>query len=198
MAKRLTLVAAVAALIGGGAAAQENKPPRVRESQASIYAGQHVNNSWQDAFLDVDQLNWDDAGLVGLAYGYNWRRPGSVFSIGVELQTVYQFYEDDHNFELNLPVMFRVHANDDVPVVRSLAFGIGPSYSTSPSAYEIASRGDTQQLMVYWTLEAEFGPRHGNTSIFTRIHHRSGAFGTIADEDEGGSNAIVWGLRQRW
>jgi hypothetical protein len=50
--------------------------------------------------------------------------------------------------------------------------------------------------MAYWTLEAEFGVDDSAISIFTRLHHRSGAFGAVADE--GASNVIVWGIRRRW
>ncbi len=45
-------------------------------------------------------------------------------------------------------------------------------------------------------MELDIGPLDKNWSALIRIHHRSGAFGLVADE--GGSNALVIGLKQRF
>jgi hypothetical protein len=50
--------------------------------------------------------------------------------------------------------------------------------------------------MLYWMLEAEFGPRDAQRSVFLRLHHRSNAYGLFAEA--GGSNVMVLGLRRRW
>jgi hypothetical protein len=155
----------------------------------------HVDNSWQDVFARPGDLDWADTGIVGIGIGHNWRVPGARFSYGVELQTVGQFGGQYH-LEFNVPVFFRYHTRDRFPVLRSLAFGIGPSYATKPPQYEIDSRGDSQQFLAYWALEAEFGAADMRSSLFTRLHHRSGAFGTIANE--GASNVVVLGWRRRW
>jgi hypothetical protein len=39
-------------------------------------------------------------------------------------------------------------------------------------------------------------PSHPNMAVITRIHHRSNAFGTVADE--GTSNALAFGLKFRF
>jgi hypothetical protein len=61
---------------------------------------------------------------------------------------------------------------------------------------EVANKGDSQRLLVYWMAEIEVGPPDKDWSALIRLHHRSGAFGLIADE--GGSNALVFGLKQRF
>ncbi len=197
MRRHLALLAALIAWASSCAdmlAAQE-RTAFVRSDQASIFGGVHVSNVWQDAFKAPGQLDWDAAGLIGVAFGHQWRRPDDAFSYGVELQAVGQVGRQEH-FEFNLPFVLRYHTQPNVPALRSLALGIGPSFATEVPQYEVETRGDSEKFLVYWTLEAEFGPGASALSLFTRLHHRSGAFGTVADE--GSSNVIVWGLRRRW
>ena len=105
-------------------------------------------------------------------------------------------FGDQNHMEFNIPAVLRYDLPQPLPILRSVAFLLGMSYATEVPDYEVATRGESQQLMAYWAMEAEFGPADSRNSVFTRLHHRSGAFGTVADE--GGSNAIVLGLRHRW
>ena len=162
--------------------------------QATVFGGVHVENNWEEVFLEPATLEWTDTRLLGIGVGPVWRRPGSSLSYGIELQLVGQFGDEDH-LEINLPVTLRYDL-PRVPALRSLALGIGPSYATRVPAIEVETRGDSEQLLVYWMLEAEFGPAAGRTSLFARLHHRSGVFGAVADT--GASNALVLGLRRRW
>ncbi len=84
----------------------------------------------------------------------------------------------------------------DEVVDTSLAFGIGPSYASSKPKVEVANDGDSRRLLVYWMMEIEVGVPDKSWSAIFRLHHRSGAFGLVADE--GGSNAMVIGLKQRF
>ena len=61
---------------------------------------------------------------------------------------------------------------------------------------EVANEGDSQRRVVYWMVELELGPPDKGWSGIFRLHHRSEAFGLIADE--GGSNVLVIGLMQRF
>jgi hypothetical protein len=45
-------------------------------------------------------------------------------------------------------------------------------------------------------MELELAPPDKGWSAIFRLHHRSEAFGVVADE--GGSNALVIGLKQRF
>lgn len=195
-----SLGAALAVLLAGagsvGADDGPQRPPRERTTQVSIFAGQHVDNSWQDFFDTTAELEYANAGLVGLAWGRDWQRPGGRFSFGFEVQADWQFFDGQHHLEFNLPAVLRYHLPEPVPVLRSFAFELGPSIATEVPAYEVDSRGDSQQFLMYWAMEAEFGPRDGKNSFFTRLHHRSGMFGAV--HDDGSSNALVVGLRHRW
>ena len=188
-ASRLHLVAAVLWFclgLAGGAAAQQG--------QVSVFGGISVSNVWEDTILDPTGLDWRDTGLVGVAFGRDWRRGAAPVSFGLEFQVVKYAGEQDH-FEFNLPVFVRYHPSSRLPV-RSLGFGLGLSHATDAPEVEVLTKGSTERTLFYWTAEAEFGPRGGAVSIFTRLHHRSNGFGLLADE--GGSNVIVWGLRRRW
>lgn len=165
------------------------------ENQVSVFLGRHVDDTWQDVFRFADDLEYANAGLVGIGLGRDWRRPGDSFSFGVELQVDWQFGDQEH-FEVNVPVLARYHLPAPAPALRSLAFGLGPSYTTKVPRYEVGSRGDSQQFLMYWAMEAEFGARDRSTSGYVRLHHRSGMFGAVADE--GASNALVLGMRRRW
>ncbi len=51
--------------------------------------------------------------------------------------------------------------------------------------------------MTYWMIELAFSlPDNNRWALTTRIHHRSEAYGLVADK--GGSNALVGGLKFRF
>ena len=54
----------------------------------------------------------------------------------------------------------------------------------------------SQQWLVYWMVEVELAPPESPWSGFGRLHHRSDAFGLVADD--GGSNALVLVARRRF
>jgi hypothetical protein len=83
-----------------------------------------------------------------------------------------------------------------LPPLRSLAFGMGPSFATEVPPLEVENKGSSQQALLYWSLEAEFASPLPRDTIFARLHHRSNAWGAVADA--GGSNVLVMGLRPRW
>lgn len=59
--------------------------------------------------------------------------------------------------------------------------------------YERRKSGDTEQLMLFWHIEADFGLPESSWSTFLRLHHRSSGYGMFADK--GGSNVLTMGLR---
>ncbi len=159
----------------------------------SIFAGRQVSNVWEDVFLAPGDLDWRDSGIVGVAAGRDWPVAPNL-SLGIEAQVVVHFGEQDH-LELNLPVFLR-YTPERLRPLRSLAFGLGPSYASEVPEIEVQTRGGSQRALLYWAIEAEFSSPSRQATIFTRLHHRSNGFGTIGED--GGSNVIVLGLRRRW
>ena len=166
-----------------------------RTKAISLFGGVLTDNRWYDTFAPWN-LEFRSSALVGLAALHRIGPMNPRWSFEVEGQVVRHFGDQD-NWEFNLPIVGRWHTFpwDDV-VDTSLAFGIGPSYASSIPKAEVANRGNSHRLLVYWKLEAELAPPNSDWSAIFVLHHRSGAFNTVADE--GGSNSIVIGLRRRF
>ncbi len=78
----------------------------------------------------------------------------------------------------------------------SLGIVEGVSYNSTISNFEQTNRSANSQLLNYlgFEIEALLSER---VSLVSRIHHRSGAFGSFGGV-EGGSNAYLLGFRYRW
>ena len=164
------------------------------DQQVSIFGGVHVAQNWEEVFADPANIEWRDTLLLGAAYGREWDTRFSAVTLGFELQALKHAGEQDH-LEFNLPAFLRLQPRDPIPV-RSFGFGFGLSYATEVPEVEVLRKGQSQQLLFYWAIEAEFGPKDGALSSFVRLHHRSDGFGFF--ETDTGSNVLVVGLRGRW
>ena len=163
------------------------------EQQLAVFGGIHVAQNWEEVFADPANIEWRDSFLLGAAYGREWDTRFSAVTLGFELQALKHAGEQDH-FEFNLPAFLRLHPPEPVPV-RSFGFGLGLSYATEVPEVEVLRKGQSQQLLFYWAIEAEFG-RKDALATFVRLHHRSDGFGFF--ETDTGSNFLVVGLRRRW
>lgn len=178
------------AAAGESSASTEDKPNAI-----AVFGGLMTYSKWEETLLPWD-TDYGDSTLVGLAASHDIGRFDHRLSFEIEGQVVRHFGDQDH-WEFNLPIVGRWKAFSwDEVVDTSLAFGIGPSYASEIPEVEVINGGDSQRWLVYWMAEIEVGPPDRGWSTIFRIHHRSGAFGVVADE--GGSNALVIGFRQRF
>jgi hypothetical protein len=163
-----------------------------KRNALAVFGGVLTDNDWQETFEPWD-VDYRQSGFVAVAASHVLSQPDPRYSFEIEGQIVRHFGDQDH-WELNLPIIARWHAFpwDDV-IDTSLAFGAGPSYASEVPPVEVENDGDSQRFLVYWTAEVEVGPPADDWRFFFRLHHRSGAFGLVADE--GGSNAYVIGVR---
>jgi len=69
-------------------------------------------------------------------------------------------------------------------------------YASEKPKVEVAKEGDSPRWLVYWMVEIGAGPPDKDWNVMFRFHHRSEAYGLVANE--GGSNAFVFGLKQRF
>lgn len=184
------------ALPHSGAAAGEDRASAKQMPRAIAgFGGLLTNNHWEDA-LAPWTLDFRGSTFVGIAASHGIGRFDHRLVFEVEGQVVRHFGDQDH-WEFNLPIIGRWEAFPWNEVVdTSLAFGVGPSYASEKPKVEVANDGESHRLLVYWMMEFEGGPPDKGWSAIFRLHHRSGAFGFVADE--GGSNAIVIGLKQRF
>jgi hypothetical protein len=163
----------------------------------NLYVGRMTSNHYEDFFLDTFDLDFVDSYFMATSLA---RKVGGIddkVSFEIEGQVVKHFHRQDH-WEFNGLAAGRWEKFlwDDV-LDTSLAFGIGPSYATDEPQVEIEKNGESSKFLVYWMLELALGlPSKPRTAIILRLHHRSNAWGLVADH--GGSNALALGLKYRF
>lgn len=162
----------------------------------SLYAGQMTKEKWQDAILPG--ADFADATIMVAAVSWTFGRYfDDKLSGEMEVQVGRYFGAQDH-WEFNLPIVgLRWHRFPwDDHLATSFAWGIGPSYATKLPPIEQEVNGTTKRWLVYWYAELTFGPPKKSWEVLMRLHHRSDAFGLVADE--GGSNTVCLGVRHRF
>lgn len=158
----------------------------------SIYGGRVTRDKWFESL--PPGVNYADAYILatGLTWPLKSLRDGAV-TLEIEGQVVKHFGDQDH-LEFNLPVAARWHEFKwDDSVDTSMAFGLGPSWATEEPEVEAEVNGTTRKFLLYWFAEISLGPPDRGWSVILRLHHRSKAFGLVAEE--GGSNTLVAGIR---
>lgn len=163
----------------------------------NLYTGRLTTNDWEDFFSAGDQLDFTDSYLVAASLARRIHAHRDKASFELEGQIVKHFNIQKH-WELNALGVARWEDFwwDDV-LDTSLAFGFGPSYATDKPKVEEENDGNTSRFLIYWMLELALSlPEHPSTALIARIHHRSDAFGLVADD--GGSNALAFGLKYRF
>lgn len=163
----------------------------------NLYTGRMTSNHWEDFFLHSNKVSFKDSYLtaVTLARTVGKYRDRATFEI--EGQVVKHFDIQKH-WEFNLLGTARWNKFWWKRYIdTSVAFGVGPSYATDEPEIEIRNDGKTSRFLVYWMMELALAhPKYPRIAFITRIHHRSDAFGLVAEE--GGSNALVFGLKYRF
>ncbi len=185
----IMVIAIVPAFIGKATAGED--------FAVTVYGGLMTDGDFGDAL--TGQADFIDAYVVVGALSWTFARYfEDALSFELEGQ-VGKWWGDQHNVEFNLPLAIRWSRFPwNQYVSTSLAYGLGPSYATKEPAAEIDEHDTTKKFLVYWFGEIAFGPSDSNWAGVFRIHHRSGAFGLIADRGEGGSNTLALGLKYRF
>jgi hypothetical protein len=186
--KQLWIVIGLILFLGTCGHAEDERP-----WAATLYAGRVTDGDLQNtAIFNVDL---EDAYLVAATLSKRFFRYRDRLDLEWEVQVVKQFEAQD-NWEFNgLGVVRWIAFPWDRHLDTSAAGGLGLSYATSIPKLEDERHDDTSQLLVYLMFELEFSlPRFPEWGLMTRIHHRSGAFGTF-DGVHGASNAWVMGIR---
>jgi len=173
--------------------------PAAATGALTVYAGRFSADPWEDFFLDPGGVEFADAWLLAVAPSWRAARPWPRLSLEVEGQLA-RYVGDQRNWEVNALVAARYRlTGGGAPVRSSLAFGLGPSWASRRPVLEAEGdpAGKSYRLMTYWYAEAAAAPRAwGPWRMVLRLHHRSGAFGLVADH--GGSNVPTLGVRRRF
>lgn len=173
--------------------ARDNDKPDFRNA-VIIFGAQMADNDWKE-IATLDDVSFRDAYLAGV--GVSREIAGSPYwAVELEGQVVRHFGVENH-WEFNGAFIGRWRGFPwTKTLATSLAFGVGPSYATSVPSEEIARDGESARFLLYWVFELEVGLPEGRWSGIARLHHRSNAYGVLADD--GGSNWITLGARWRF
>lgn len=185
----LVLLLLFAANVGAEEASEKD-----RLYALNICGGRMTTNSMDDFVDRLDGIDFERSYLLSVGLARTMGRYQDWASWEVEAQVVRHFEEQSH-WEFNAMVAGRWEAFcwDDA-VDTSVAVAIGPSYATEKPAIEIKDDGETSRFQVYMYVELELAlPEYPRVAFITRIHHRSNAWGTVADD--GSSNALAVGLK---
>ena len=168
---------------------------RAQDYALTVYGGHVTEDKWTDSISS--NVNFVDAHiLVGALAWTMTRLYDGALSLELEGQVAKYSGVQDH-FEFNLPVIGRWQKFPWNKVVdTSFAFGLGLSWATEEPKVEKMLNDSTQQLLIYWLIEIALGPPNANWAMVFRLHHRSDAFGLIAED--GGSNTLAAGLKFRF
>ena len=154
-----------------------------------------AEEGWEDVLINPIASSYAESYLVVAALSTEFLHYyDGRLSLGGEAQVAYNFGDQDY-WEYNLvPIMPRwreLFLKDRLAT--SIAFGLGMSYTSDLSEIEVELEGESRQLLVYWVLELTAGPLDSPWSASLRLHHRSVAYGLMAED--GGMNAVGLGLR---
>jgi len=188
---RLLILSALSSFVVTAAFAEES------DYSLNLYGAKMTSNSWDEFFSNPERLDFIDSQLlvIGLA-----KRVGGyqkLLSYEVEGQVAKHSGIQQH-WELNALGTLRWEPFWwDRFLDTSTAFGLGASFASEKPRAEILNEGGSQQWMLYWMLELSLAlPQKPNLALISRIHHRSEGYGLVADQ--GGSNALAFGLKYRF
>lgn len=168
-----------------------------KDFAVTVYGGRMTDDTYSETLSG--RADFIDAYMMVGAFSWTFARYlDDALCLELEAQ-VGKWWGDQDNMEFNLPVAMRWSRFPwNHSVSTSLAFGLGPSYATDEPEGEIERHDETQRFLVYWFGELALGPPNSSWSWVFRLHHRSGAFGLVADQGEGGSNTLAAGLKYRF
>lgn len=162
----------------------------------TAFAGRMTENVWFEIPGQPKRIELSDVGLFGLGVSYSFARLANGTSFEVEGQIV-KYDGEQENWEINLPLVARWTRFPWSDRLRtSAAFGLGLSWATSRPDYEVIKENGSEQLLAYWMIDLDAGPKGSPWSAVVRLHHRSVAFGVFGES--GGANSLVLGLRYRF
>lgn len=163
----------------------------------SVYNGRLVDGDlWETLIFQAPLM---DASFLAAILSKRIYTLWDRIDLEVEGQVV-KHTRDQYHWEFNALTATRLHVlPPEYALDFSTAFGVGLSYATKVPSEEVKLTNDsTQKLLCYLMFEFDFAmPKKTNFSLFTRVHHRSGAFRTFGGVI-GASNAWALGVKYRF
>lgn len=164
----------------------------------SLYGGWYSDT----VFIENLQFNhdFDSSSIYVLSVGKPIARYRKLIAVELEGQLGFHQGRENHQ-EINGVITLRwLPFPWDPYLDTSFAFGNGLSYATADPVIEKenADNGQTAQFLYYLFAEWAFAMDSNSTwEIFWRLHHRSGVYGRMADNNAG-ANYVGVGIRRRF
>lgn len=167
--------------------------------EAVFFFGGQFHKDWFVDSLSPWAVTWDDTTLVAAGYQKTWL-DWKDLRIGGEVGVAGRFGANAASAELWAAIYARYDGFVAGNFRFTPLFSIGISYATGSQGYEqqrMNEWGRNQPILVYLGPEFAFSlVDQPQWEVFTRFHHRSGAYGLIADLDA--SNAVTAGVRYKF
>jgi len=194
------LVAISSVALTSGVRAQAETPAAAeRRWGVLVYGGVLTGGNWKQA-LWPGTAEIEDSQFLGVAGAYTYERVWDErIDLEVEGAVIKHFGLQEHVEFTVVPLALRWRRfpwRDYVST--SLGLGGGLSYAARPPAAESEVRGDAEQFLFHWYIEATAGPPAGGWEGVFRLHHRSGGFGLLGTQGQVGSDYLTLGLRWRF
>lgn len=162
-----------------------------------VFGGNLLDNKWDQVFLEPQALKFENSYLFGGAIHRRIARPFDWMDVEVEVNGVKHFGAQRH-WEVNGPLVTgRItrfpwsHWFD-----MSAAFGLGPSFASEVPRLEGRNEGSSERVLMHWFIELDTALPAENWRAVWRLHHRSTSYGLMGDD--GGSNALMLGIRRQF
>lgn len=209
-----TLVASFALTgVVGEARAQSTDADPARRAEWTLYAGQGVDANLTGLPKQVleGKIKWEPSYFTAVGYAKPAALPGwlteSLGYVGIDQPTgVVEVIGVQHrgrqsNFEANMAFVLRTGFAHFGPARVRAGMGIGVSYAFGTPTYEDGPEFDRSRryrFQNYNAIELEAGlDQYPDTSLVTRVHHRSGLYGLVAPRQVG-SNFLTVAVRHRF
>ncbi len=177
-------------------AARSSEPGTHR---VGVYVGRFSGSGLS---TDIATLHWrrvdvEDAYLIAATYGQVLARFRHDLQLEWELQGAKHFGRQTH-IEANALLLARWQRfpwNDSIYTTFALGEGLSLASRTPPLEVERHQQSGSQPLLNYLAIELTLASSSSSPwTWLMRIHHRSGAWGTIGGV-YGASNVLAFGLR---
>lgn len=175
------------------------RPSLATDDYLTVYAGKYTDDRLGKILLSKP-FSYEDSyiGVVALARAFPLASPRHRWEVEGQLG---KHFQGQDNWEFNVLAIYRWQQFPWNRLLRtSVAVGDGLSYASDVPQIESASHTNTgaRRMLNYILVEAEFAPPQvRDWSLVTRIHHRSGVYGTFGDV-RGGSNLICAGVKMKF
>lgn len=163
------------------------------------YTGKAVEDSFLDVHTELYNVDYIDTRLVAIGGGKELYHGGDWYTLEAEGQIAHYINGVNDHAELNGALTARwQYFPWDRWLDTSAAFGIGLSLASDTPAVEARTADTTSLVLIYLLAEIDVMiPGQDSWSVFSRTHHRSSAFESIAGSDAA-SNTLAFGVKKRF